>query len=112
MLLSSCSGDQRLGILKSIQVKFIEICCNKKGTHTIQKMIDLVNLPEEEDFIRNALIGNVVRLSKDSQGTHVIQKVLSCFEEQKRAFIFEEVFDDFIELAKNNNGLCVIKKLV
>jgi F0F1-type ATP synthase delta subunit len=54
----------------------------------------------------------VLRLSKDSQGTHVIQKVLSCFEEQKRAFIFEEVFDDFIELAKNNNGLCVIKKLV
>ena len=66
MLLSSCSGDQRMGILKSIKLKFIEICCNKKGTHTIQKMIDLVNLPEEEDFIRNALIGNVVRLSKDS----------------------------------------------
>lgn len=99
-LLSSCSGDQRLGVLRSIQPHFIEICCNKKGTHSIQKMIDLVNLPEEEEFIRNALIGNVVFLSKDTQGTHVIQKVLSCFDETKRAFIFEEVFKDFIELAK------------
>ena len=62
-LLSSCSGDQRLAILRMIRAKFIEICCNKKGTHTIQTMFDLVNLPEEEDFIRSALIGNIVTLS-------------------------------------------------
>ena len=62
-LLSSCSGDQRLAILNMIKPKFNEICCNKKGTHTIQTMFDLVNLPEEEDFIRNALIGNVVTLA-------------------------------------------------
>jgi hypothetical protein len=27
-------------------------------------MFELVNLPEEEEFIRNALVGNIVRLSK------------------------------------------------
>lgn len=26
-------------------------------------MFDLINLPEEEEFIRSALIGNVIRLS-------------------------------------------------
>lgn len=46
-----------------IKAKFIEICCNKKGTHTIQTMFDLVNLPEEEDFIRAALMGNIVTLA-------------------------------------------------
>jgi len=61
--LSSCSGDQRLSILKMIRHRFIEICCNKKGTHTIQTMFDLVNLPEEEEFIRSALLGNVKVLS-------------------------------------------------
>ena len=63
-------------------------------------MFELVNLPEEEDFIRDALIGNVIKLSKDAQGTHVIQKVMASFPEQKRAFILEEVFEQFIELAK------------
>lgn len=29
-------------------------------------MFELVNLSEEEDFIREALIGNVIRLSKDA----------------------------------------------
>jgi len=34
------------------------------------------------------------------------------FQESKRAFIIDEVFEHFIELAKNTNGLCVVKKLV
>lgn len=37
---------------------------------------------------------------------------MASFQEQKRAFIFDEVFDQFIDLAKNTNGLCVVKKLV
>jgi hypothetical protein len=38
--------------------------------------------------------------------------VLSSFEESRRQFVFDEVYDHFIELAINTNGLCVIKKLV
>jgi hypothetical protein len=37
-------------ILESIAKDFIIICCNKKGTHTIQKFIDLANLEAEEKF--------------------------------------------------------------
>lgn len=44
-------------------------------------MFDLVNLPEEEDYIREALVGNVIKLSKDAQGTHVVQKVMASFPE-------------------------------
>lgn len=62
-LLSSCSGDQRLAILNMIKPKFFEICCSKKGTHTIQTMFDLVNLPEEEEFIQSALQGSIKNLS-------------------------------------------------
>lgn len=37
---------------------------------------------------------------------------MTSFEEPKKQFIFEEVYEHFIDLAKNTNGLCVIKKLV
>ena len=65
-LLSSCSVDQRLTILKNISPKFIEICCNRKGTHTIQAMFDLINRQDEEEFIKNGIQGNVIVLSKVS----------------------------------------------
>jgi Pumilio-family RNA binding repeat len=42
----------------------------------------------------------------------VIQKVISSFDAEKRNFVFEEVFEHFLDLAMNTNGLCVIKKLV
>lgn len=37
-------------ILERISTDFVAICCNKKGTHTIQKFIDLVNLEQEVKF--------------------------------------------------------------
>lgn len=34
-LLSSCSGEQRVQILRLIESDFISICKDKRGTHTI-----------------------------------------------------------------------------
>lgn len=59
-LLINCSSSQRMIILESIATDFIPICCNKKGTHTIQKFIDLANLESEEKFFQKALKGHVV----------------------------------------------------
>lgn len=112
-LLSTCSCDQRLFILTIIQEHFIKICCNKKGTHTIQSMFDLITLNQEEELIFKALKGHIVYLARDAQGAHVVQKVLNTFpEETKRQFIFDEVYQCLIDLAKDSNGLCVIKRLI
>lgn len=37
-------------ILERIAKDFVSICCDKKGTHTVQKFIDLVNLEQEEKY--------------------------------------------------------------
>ena len=97
-----------------IQEDFIEICCHKQGTHTIQTIFDNMTLPSEEAFIRRSLENNVFNLSKDNQGTHVIRKVLQCrsFAQDMQNFIFEEIFEHFNELCLNRNGLCVIKIIV
>lgn len=47
-------------ILERIVNDFVVICCNKKGTHTIQKFIDLVNLEQEEKYFQKTLAGHVV----------------------------------------------------
>jgi hypothetical protein len=42
-----------------------------------------------------------------------VQKVLNTFpEETKRQFILDEVYHCLIDLAKDSNGLCVIKRLI
>ena len=97
-----------------IQDDFIEICCHKQGTHTIQTIFDNMTMEKEEEFIKSSLEGKVFQLSKDNQGTHVIRKVLQCesFAIDMQNFIFEEIFDHFNELCSDRNGLCVIKIIV
>jgi len=46
------------------------------------------------------------------KGTHVVQAVIKSFQEDKRQFVFEEIYDQFIELSTNNCGLCVIKVII
>ncbi len=48
----------------------------------------------------------------DANGTHVLQKILLCMKEEDIDFIFEPVLENFIDLSMDQNGLCVIKKIV
>jgi hypothetical protein len=75
-LISKCNDEQRLGILHSINTNFIEICTDKKGTHTVQRLIDMVSSSEEEKALHACVQGQVVKLSMDAQGTHVMQKYI------------------------------------
>lgn len=111
-LLSSCSGEQRVQILKLIEHEFITICIDKRGTHAIQTILDTLSIPEEETIIKKCLNGKVFELSIDSQGTHVIQKLLKCGFDQKTNFVLHEIFKHMIDLCVNRNGLCVIKILI
>jgi len=83
-----------------------------KGTHTIQKMVDLANLDEEEKFFEIVLTGHVGVLAIDQQGTHIVQKIITSFTEINRQYIFNEIQEAFLSISKNSHGLWVIKKLV
>ena len=48
----------------------------------------------------------------DSNGTHVLQKVLLCLKEENIDFIFDPVFEMLVDLSMDQNGLCVIKKII
>lgn len=64
-LLSSCSGEQRVQILRLIEPDFIDICKDKRGTHTIQKIMDTLIVPEEERILKSCLLNKIFELSID-----------------------------------------------
>ena len=50
----------------------MKISCDKKGTHSMQCLIEMVNMPDEEAALRDAITGKVVDLCFDPNGTHVL----------------------------------------
>ena len=42
----------------------------------------------------------------------MIEKIIMTFSEERRHYIFEEICNNFDQLAKDKQGLCVMKKLI
>jgi mRNA-binding protein PUF3 len=82
------------------------------GTYPIQTIIEHVGSKNEKVIIVNSLKDNIKELSVDPFGSHVLEKLLTCFEEEYINFIYNYIVDNFLELANNNNGICVVKKIL
>jgi len=111
-LIQSCSANQRLFILRHVFNDFVEIGINPSGTHSLQSIIQIINLKDEEEVLKCALNGNVFKLSFNSNGTHIIQKIISCFEEEKREFLNDFIIENLSKMCNNANGISVIQKFI
>jgi len=111
-LIQCCSAEHRVFILKYINRDFSRISCNSSGTHALQSLIEIINLPEEEELLKLCVRSCVVSLSININGTHVVQKVVSCIKEQNREQINKIILDNFTKLIFDSNGICVLKKFI
>ena len=107
-LVQSCSASQRLKLLTGMKTSMIMISCNPRGTHALQNLIALSNLAEEESIYKQCFEGQIVRLSKDLNSSHVIQRLLVTV--RNKHFIIKEILGHVCELSMDKLGLCVIKK--
>lgn len=55
---------------------------------------------------------NILKCARDNEGQHMIQAIIETFIEEKRLYIYKEIMQHFEALAKDKQGLCVIKKLI
>jgi hypothetical protein len=57
-----------------------------------------------------ALNPNVVKLIKDLNGNHVIQKCLHWLSAEYNQFIYDAVCQNCIEVASHKHGCCVLQR--
>lgn len=82
---------------------------DSSGTHALQSLIEIINLNKNEDLIKGILNKeNILKLSLNSNGTHILQKLISFFDEENRFLINKCILEHFSELCMNPNGICVV----
>ena len=106
--------DQRISILNILKNNFITISKNKCGAHAIQSIIDEVQNIKEKNIILEYIHTHELELAYDNEGTHVLQKILSSFDEEIRANLNNVLCDknNLNSLCQDAKGICVIKKLI
>ena len=81
----------------------VKLSSNSIGTYPIQTIIEHVVSKNEKIIIISSLKDSIKELSLDPFGLYVLEKLLTCFEEEFISFIYDYVYDNFIVLANNNN---------
>ena len=101
----------RIVYLTSIAPSFPQLCTNKISTYPIQCIIEQLNCLAERQIIFTALKQkDYIKLALDSYGTHVLSKMLMLFDYSLVQPLSSFILDNFLFLANNSNGLCIVKK--
>jgi len=111
-LIQSCSSEQRIFMLVNMKHDIITISMNSCGTHSLQSLIEIINLKEEGTIILESIKRSLLKLSLDVNATHVIQKLILCLDENNRVDMSEEILSIFNKLIGDSNGVCVLKKFI
>ena len=102
----------RIEFLTNIKSSLYSLCTNNIGTYPIQGIIEYLGSKAEKNIIINEIKFKIKELCIDPYGAHVIEKILSCFEEENIVLIYKYISDNFLLLAYDSNGICIIKKIV
>ena len=74
-LFHNCSASQRLILLKAMKGRLLSVAYHPRGTHALQNLISMTSLKEEEMIYREEFKGRFVEMSKESNGSHVVQRL-------------------------------------
>ena len=108
------SFRQRLLILDSIKDSFISISKTKSGSHVAQSLIEQATTSEEKRKIMNFMKNYELEMALDTEGTHVLQKIIQIFPEGERQSLTDILCksENVNILCKDLKGISVIKRLI
>lgn len=104
--------EDRISFLLIMKESLEDISNSKVGTYPLQAIIENLKIDEEKKIVIEGVRGKVISMCLDPQGTHVIEKMISVFEEEQIDHIYDDIINNLIMLANNANGLCVVKKVI
>ena len=102
----------RIEYLLIIQNDLKTLAIDITATYPIQGIIEQLGSKAEKKIIYLGIKDSINTFCYNVYGTHVIEKILSYFEDEFTKEIIDYIYNNFIGLAYNINGICVVKKLL
>jgi hypothetical protein len=71
-LLRTVSTENRLKIITFLSPYFVQVSCHDVGTHSMQRLLEIVNLSEEKAVIFNAMKIDIEMMALHVKGNYVL----------------------------------------
>ena len=102
----------RIDYLNIIQKDLGSLAIDFTATYPIQGIIEQLGSKAEKKIIYMGIKDFINIFCYNIYGTHILEKILSYFEEEFIKEIIDYVYNNFIDLSYNINGICIVKKLL
>ncbi|CAM9936106.1 unnamed protein product [Ectocarpus fasciculatus] len=91
----------------------VEAGMNLHGTRSVQKIIEVCRgTPSQVAVVVSALRDATVPLCLDTNGNHVVQRLLQHLAPTDNAFVFEMLAEACVPVATHRHGCCVIQRAI
>ena len=105
-------NSDKLNFLTQITKNITNLCVNKISTYPIQCIIEHIATKQTQELIINSVKNHLMKITLDIYGTHVLEKILDKYDYDLIQPISKFIVDNFLFLANNANGLCIVKKAI
>lgn len=111
-LIDSCGNDRRMQIVSKVSEDLVAISLNIHGTRVVQKLVEVIDTPDEIEILVESLRQSVVTLTKDLNGNHVIQRCLHHLPSPDNQFIYDSIAAHCVSVATHKHGCCVLQRCI
>ena len=111
-LFNCLNQKDRVEFLSIIQNDLNILAIDYIATYPIQGIIEQLGSKAEKNIIYLGIKNYIPIFCYNVYGTHILEKMLSYFEEEFTIEIIDFVYNNFIDLAYHINGICIVKKLL
>ena len=102
----------RIEYLTIIQSNLNTLSIDKTATYPIQGIIEQLGSKTEKRIIHLGIKDSINIFSYNVYGTHILEKILSYFEDEFIKEIIDFIYNNFIDLSYHINGICIVKKIL
>ena len=111
-LFRNLSQNDRKEYLTIIQNDLLKLSKDPTATYPIQSIIEELGSKNEKNLLYQGIKNNIGNLSYHIYGSRILEKILYYFDEEFHHEIIDYICDNFIELACDMNGICLVKKIL
>ena len=86
-VLRSISPQSRLKILKALAPEIVNLSCSDVGTHSMQRLFEIVTLEEEKQIIFENIKDNIVDMALHPKGNFVLLATFQVLDKAQIEFI-------------------------
>ena len=111
-LFRNLSQKDRIEYLTIIQPELNILSKDSIATYPIQNIIEELGSKNEKNIFYLGIKNYIDNLAYNIYGARILEKILAYFEDEFKKEIIEYICENFLELAFNNNGICLVKKIL